>query len=292
MYDLEKYKCNEEEEGGGRSTLAQPRVSINTAWTKDSKCQVSTHDKLVDRARKRGRVQENLSVGRQEANDGVEHVLKVLRQQLVRLVHDQHATLVHDGQALLHQVEYATRRGNDHVHLLLQTQNVLLEVGAARGRHDLAAHVLGDLDADLRGLQGELARGHNDQRLYFVFGGVDALENGYDVGAGLAGAVFGARQNVATRQRDRYARLLNGRRILPALLEDAHQELALETVVLELVAFRRRHVRGLDALVLRGQIQLGLPASFIQPKRFAIRRTEISSAFILGKVRGPKSCLT
>jgi len=99
--------------------------------------------------------------------------------------------------------------------------------------------------------------------LNFVFGGVDALEYGYDVGARFAGAVFGARQNIATRQSNRYACLLYGRRILPALLEYAHEQLALETIVLELVALGGGDVRGLDTLVLGGQVQFCFPASLI-----------------------------
>ena len=159
-------------------------------------------DELIHCARKGGRVQQDLSVVGQVANDRVEHVLEVLRQQLVRLVHHQHAALVHDGQAFLHQIEYAAWRGNDDVHLLLQTQYVLFQVGAARRRHHLAAHVLGQLNANLTCLQCELTRWHDDQRLDLVFGGVDALEDRDDVGASFAGAVLGSGQYVTASQSD------------------------------------------------------------------------------------------
>ena len=221
-------------------------------------------DELVDGARKGGRVEQDLTVGRQEADHVVEHVLEVLREELVGLVHHEHAALVHDGQTLLHQVEYAAGRGDHHVHLLLQAHDVLLEVGAARGGHHLAAHVLGHFDADLAGLEGELARRHDDQRLDLVLGRVNALQYGNDVGARLAGAVLGASENVAAGERDWDARLLDGRRILPALLEDAHEQLALQTVVLELVALGGRHIGGLHALVLGGQVELRFPASLVR----------------------------
>ena len=42
-------------------------------------------------------VQEDLSVLWQVGDDRVEHVLEVLRQELVGLVHDKHAALVHDS---------------------------------------------------------------------------------------------------------------------------------------------------------------------------------------------------
>lgn len=54
-------------------------------------------DELVDSAWKGSRIQEDLSVLWQEADDVVEHVLEVLGQELVGLVHDEHAALVHDG---------------------------------------------------------------------------------------------------------------------------------------------------------------------------------------------------
>lgn len=54
-------------------------------------------DEGVHSAWKSGRVQEDLSVLWQIRDDRVEHVLEVLRQELVGLVHDKHAALVHDG---------------------------------------------------------------------------------------------------------------------------------------------------------------------------------------------------
>lgn len=54
-------------------------------------------DELVNSAWKGSRVQEDLSVLWQEADDVVEHVLKVLGQELVGLVHHEHTALVHDG---------------------------------------------------------------------------------------------------------------------------------------------------------------------------------------------------
>ena len=72
--------------------------------------------------------------------------------------------------------------------------------------------------------------------------GVTSLHHGNDVGAGFARAVLGAGQNVAAAQSDGDGRLLNRRRLLPTFLENTHQNVAFQAVVLELVAFRVRNI--------------------------------------------------
>lgn len=218
-------------------------------------------DELVDGARESSRVEKDLSVGREIGDDRVEHVLEVLGEELVGLVHDEHGARVHDGEALLHEIEDTAWRGDDHVHLLLQTHDVLLEVRAASGRHHLAAHVLAQLDADLARLQRELACWHDYERLDFVLRDVDALEDRDHVRACLSGAVLGASQDVAASQCDWDARLLDGRWSFPALLENAHQELSLETVVLEFMSLSGSDISSFNSLVLWRQVQLVLPAS-------------------------------
>lgn len=53
------------------------------------------------------------------------------------------------GDLLLHEVEDATGRGNNEVHVLQNPHDVVLEVGAAGRDHDPDAQVLGKLDGDL-----------------------------------------------------------------------------------------------------------------------------------------------
>lgn len=149
------------------------------------------------------------------------------------------------------------------MHLLLQSHDVLLQVGSAGGGHDLAAHVFGDLDANLRSLEGQLTSWHDDQGLDLVLGDVDALQDWDDVGSRLTSSVLGSGQDIATGQSDWDARLLDWRWSFPALLEDAHEKLALQAVVLELVSLGGGDVRGLDSLVLDGQVQFGFPSSLI-----------------------------
>jgi hypothetical protein len=73
-------------------------------------------------------------------------------------------------------------------------------------------------------------------------GGVYLLQHRDAEGCGLAGAVLGARQDVAAGQGNGYALLLNGRWLFEALLVDAHEQLPLEEVVLKVVALGGRHI--------------------------------------------------
>lgn len=72
--------------------------------------------------------------------------------------------------------------------------------------------------------------------------GIHLLQHGDAKGSCLAGAVLGAGEHVAPHQRDGYALLLDGRRLFKALLKDAHQQLALQEVVLEIIALGGSHI--------------------------------------------------
>ena len=89
----------------------------------------------------------------------------------------------------------------------------------------------------LRRLQGQLPRRHQDQGLNLVAGGVHPLQDGDGEGGGLAGAVFGAGQDVAPRQSDGDGLLLDGGGFVEAVFVDAHEEFPLQEVVLEFIAF-------------------------------------------------------
>jgi hypothetical protein len=69
----------------------------------------------------------------------------------------------------------------------------------------------------------------------------------------------GAHQDVAARERNGDALLLDGAGGLEALLVDAHEQLALEEVVLEAVALGRGHILRLIAVVLGRESKLALP---------------------------------
>ena len=85
-----------------------------------------------------------------------------------------------------------------------------------------------------------------------ILGRVRLFEARDDVSGGLARAVLGPGQDVAVLQDDGDGLLLDGAGLFETLLEDAHEELALEEEVLELPALGLRDVLGLVAGVLGG----------------------------------------
>mmetsp|Transcript_29883 Transcript_29883/g.63645 ORF Transcript_29883/g.63645 Transcript_29883/m.63645 type:complete len:297 (-) Transcript_29883:361-1251(-) len=187
--------------------------------------------------------------------------LELHGKELVGLVQNKHLAVAEPRDALLGEVQNPTRRGDHNVHWVVQPHDVVLEGRSTGGHHDLApGEVLADLLAHLGRLEGQLARGHQDQRLDAVLGGLDTLQDGDDVGGRLSRAVLGAREEVAAGEGDRNALLLDGRGLVEAFLVDAHEELPLEVKVFKLAAFRVGDVAGSEPRVLGGQLEPVLPA--------------------------------
>mmetsp|Transcript_2200 Transcript_2200/g.7977 ORF Transcript_2200/g.7977 Transcript_2200/m.7977 type:complete len:876 (+) Transcript_2200:144-2771(+) len=214
---------------------------------------------ILHRHREGGGVEQNLTLRRHEPDDFLDERLELRAQELVRFVHDENPALIKLRDALLRQVEDATRRRDDDVHHLVQPHDVVLERGAAGRHHHLYAQVLPELFAYLRRLQGELARRHQEQRLDRVKRRVDALQHGNTEGGRLPGSILRAREDVASGERDRDALFLDGRRALKSLFVDAHEEITFQEVILKLVAFRCGDVFGAEALVTRRHDELPPP---------------------------------
>jgi len=96
----------------------------------------------------------------------------------------------------------------------------------------------------LRRLQGQLPGGHQDEGLDLIAGRVHPLQDGDRERGRLARPVLGAREDVPPRQRDGDGFLLDGGRLVEAVLVDAHEELPLEEVVLEFIALGAGDVLG------------------------------------------------
>ncbi|RBQ82883.1 hypothetical protein VDGD_21002 [Verticillium dahliae] len=167
-------------------------------------------------------------------NDGS----KLNGQELVCLVHDEHGTLAQIGDGLASEIENTARGSDNDMDGVLQTHNVVAKASATSGDHDVDAEVLAESLANLRCLHGELACGDEDEALDFGDFGVDLFEGGDNEGGGLAGAVLGAGQDIATGQGDRDGFFLDGRGLLKTGLEDSHQQIPLQLEVLEFQTFR------------------------------------------------------
>lgn len=143
----------------------------------------------------------------------------------------------------------------------VETDDVVLETGSSGRGHDLDIHVFAQFLADLRRLEGKLTRRHEDDDLDLGDVSVDALQSGDEEGSGLSGAVLGTSEDVTTSKGDGDGLLLDGRRLLKALFEDAHEELAFQVVVLKVVVLDGDDVLGLETTVGRGDVESGLPVA-------------------------------
>ena len=128
-----------------------------------------------DRHRERGGVEQNLPVPGHEIDELTDHGLKLGRQELVRFVHGEHRGLVELGHAFGGEIDESPGGGDDDVHGLVQTHDVILQRRAARGDHHLDAEVLAELFGNLRRLERQLARGNQQHGLDHVLGHVRLL---------------------------------------------------------------------------------------------------------------------
>ena len=83
-----------------------------------------------------------------------------------------------------------------------------------------------------------------------------------EVRRGLACSVLGTSEDITASKSERNGFFLNRRGPLEAHLEDAHEELSFEVVVLKFVAAGLGDVFGLDAVIRSGEVKLGLPVVF------------------------------
>ena len=154
-------------------------------------------------------------------------------QQLVGLIHDEHRALAQVGHILARQIEDTARGTNDDVDRVLETDNIIAQTGTTGGDHDVDAEVLAEGLADLGSLHGQLTCGDKDKTLDLGDFGVDALKCRDNEGGRLAGTILCARQDVSTGQCDGKSFFLNGGGLLETGLEDAHEQVSLQSEVFE-----------------------------------------------------------
>merc|ERR1719261_1113637 len=214
---------------------------------------------VENRGRERRGEHQNLALLRDETHELLHDRLELRGQQLVRLVHHNVSTLGEVTHALVGKIEDTARGRDEDVHRVVQPHDVLAQARAASRDHALHVHVSAELLDDRRRLQRQLTRRDNDEALNMRLLGLQLLQQRNAEGSSLARPILGAREDVLAREGDGNALFLDGRRHFVPLLEDTHQQLPLEEVVLELVALRRGHVLSLGAHVLRGAVDLLLP---------------------------------
>ena len=145
-----------------------------------------------------------------------------------------------------------------------QAHDIITEGGTTGGDHDFeAADVLAEFLGDLSGLKGELTGGHEEEGLDGGDFSTDLLEDRDDEGGGLTSTVLGTGEDVLTGEGDGDGFFLDGRRLFETLLEDTHQEFALQEVVFEVDVTTGNDILGLFAVVLGRSNQVISPVTLL-----------------------------
>lgn len=207
------------------------------------------------------REERHLSIpGHMLSNNLLDNLGELGGQKLVSLIHDKHPTLPQLTNALIRHIQHTTRGRHKHMHGLIKAHDIILERRAARRNHDgKAFNMSAQFLTHLGGLQGKLSGGDEDECGGDVLLEIDALENWDEIGACFSGAVLGAGEDVAAGEGDWDGGFLDRGRMLEPHLVDAHEQVALEIVVLELVALGGGYVGRLDAGVARRGAHHGAP---------------------------------
>ena len=134
-------------------------------------------------------------------------------QHAVRLVEDEHLDLLQAHVVVLHEVDQATRGGNEQVAPTLELLDLAVEFGAAHYDDRALTGLLAHHGDDLLYLRRELARGRDHERVRaLALGAGHELQRGQREGRGLARARLRGCHDVATREDHGDGLLLNGGR--------------------------------------------------------------------------------
>lgn len=191
----------------------------------------------LDHNRERGAEEHDLAIFRVEAEQLLNDRGEFWRQKLVGLVHDKCLATRKICYPFSSQIQNSAWCSNNDVDGVAQSDNIVFQPSAARGHHDVDTKVLSKRLADLRGLEGELSSGDEDESLCLCDLGIYALECRDDECSSLSGTVLRSRKDIATGQSYGYRLFLNGGWLLESGLEDAHHEFTPDEEILEVEAF-------------------------------------------------------
>jgi len=114
---------------------------------------------VLDRKGEGGGEKKNLAGFLAEANQLFDDGLEVFGKELVSFVEDNHVAVGEIGDVLLGQVENSTGSGNDDVHGLTETNDIVLEHSTTSGDHHLDIGVFAKFLANMGGLKGQFTSG-------------------------------------------------------------------------------------------------------------------------------------
>ncbi len=181
----------------------------------------------------RGREQQGLALlaGRQAAHQEAQVLDEAEVEHAVGLVEDADLAGVQADDMLLHVVDQAAGRGDDHVGAGLQQLALLVVVDAAVDQRVAQAELAAELQRVLVDLDGQLAGRGEDQGARVAVlavgqrrAGQQAVHHAHQEGERLAGAGLGLAGDVAAGEADREGHGLDGGAAgEPGFLEAGHQ---------------------------------------------------------------------
>ncbi|GMT19360.1 hypothetical protein PFISCL1PPCAC_10657 [Pristionchus fissidentatus] len=149
-----------------------------------------------DGKRECSRIEHYLSLLGHERDETIENSLEVLRQKLVSLVEDKNVAIFHVSDSLLHQIENTSRGGDHEMNGSVEAHDVITEISASSGNHDLEFYVLAQLNTDLRSLESQFSGGNDDHGLDLLLVRIDLLYHGDTVRSGLSGSILGTSEDI------------------------------------------------------------------------------------------------
>ena len=179
-------------------------------------------DALVDG----GREQKRLAAFRRRLHDTANRGEKSHVEHAVGLVQHEHLNLREVDGLLVHEVDEAPRRGDEHVHAAREAVDLRLDFHAAHHIGDAQAAGAGDGLADFLNLHGQLSRGGDDEhgRCLLALGAGEDVQARQREGGRFARAGLGGGDDVAALEDERDGLGLNGGRLGVAEMIDGGKD--------------------------------------------------------------------
>ena len=162
-----------------------------------------------------GREQKRLAAFRRRLHDAAHRGEKSHVEHAVGLVQHEHLNLGEVDGLLVHEVDEAPRRGDEHVHAAREAVDLRLDLHAAHHIGDAQAAGAGDGLADFLNLHGQLSRGGDDEhgRRLLALGAGEDVQARQREGGRFSRAGLGGGDDIAALEDERDGLGLNGSRL-------------------------------------------------------------------------------
>lgn len=171
---------------------------------------------------------------------------KVIWEQLVDFIKNQHITLIEFGNVLTRKIENSSWSGNNNVNWLIESVDILLDLVSTSRNHALDLLVLAKLLNNHTRLHGKLSCRHQNKTLDMVLCHINPFNHRNRVWSSLTCSIFGSRYYISVLQSNWDALFLDRRRILIPLFVDAQLKLLWESKISKGEALGFCDIIGLD----------------------------------------------